>query len=317
MSTQFTQDNSSPGTFYVPSEFYDCTRGTTQSIFEAAGGMAKSVPYEDGFISCPSALHRSVGCVNISGKDISVVLNRDKRVNKDLPTARENEKEINGFFLPNGESSHFNIPPFCYHVTVSEFVESENGGKKWLTREGFPLTQIQDQVITYSDGAAEGVVDDAISTGHLGHYAWVNNYTLNRIQVTVSKSATAYPQSRAQIQESKVSRQPDKGGEIVEQVEICAGATWHFKLPPRLYTMRALEPPSIENGQDSIMGQDSRVPAVTDYVQLCESNCVAGQIVVFLADTARNGGIRCKTYNAGELKLVSSTIVQTARVQYG
>jgi hypothetical protein len=312
----YLSNNGSPGTPYIPGQFYDATRGLTKSQFESPSGASKAVPYEDGFLSDPSALHRSIGVVNLSGKDISVVCDRDKRINKTLPAARENEKEINGFFLPHGEASHFNIPPWCYHVTVSEFVESENGGKKWLTRQGFEMAAIQNQVITFNEGEAEGTVTDATATGHLGHFAWVNNYTNNRLQVTITKATTAYAQSSAQIQESKVSRAPDRGGDIVERREICAGGQWHFRIPPRLYTIRALEPPSTEDGADQIMGQDSRVPDVSDYVLLAESNAVAGQIVVFLAAGSRNGCIQAKTYNSAELKLVESTIVQTSRVGY-
>jgi len=316
MAANNTLDHGSPGTPYIPGEFYDATRGLTKSQFESPTGCAKSVPYEEGFFRDPTAVHRSIGVVNLSGKDISVVCDRDKRVNKALPAARENEKELNGFFLPNGESSHFSIPPWCFHVTVSEFVESENGGKKWLTRQGFEMASIQNQVITYTEGEAEGTVQDATSTGHLGNFAWINNYTNNRLSVSITKSASAYPQSPDSIQQTKTSRAPDTGGQIVEKREICAGGSWHFRSPARLYTIRALEPPSIEDGCDSIMGEDSRVPDVTDYVELTEANAIAGQIVVFLAAGSRNGCINAKAYNCAELKLVSSDIVQTTRVGY-
>lgn len=134
MNSQYLTDNTDPGTPYVPGEFFDVTRGITRRQFESDAGCAKSVPYEDGFFSNPLAIHRSIGVVNLSGKDVSVVLDKDKRINKCLPSSRENESELNGFLLLNGSSSHFTVPPFCYHITVNEWVESELGGKKMVNK---------------------------------------------------------------------------------------------------------------------------------------------------------------------------------------
>jgi len=312
MSNQYTNDNATPGTAYIPGEFYDATRGITLPQFTSDQDISKSIPAEDGFIRNPGAKHHAVLVANLSGKDLCVVLDRAKPINHTVPMYRENEREVNGFYLPNGESSHFNIPPFCYHVTVTQFVESENGGRKILTREGFPLMSIQDQVITYVNGEAQGIVKSIESTAHINHYAILNNFTSYRLTVTITKSTTAYGQSPEEVAASKVSRLPDRGGDPVETNAICAGGSWHFKAPPRLYTCRALQPNSISTGTDRIMGQgNDRVPGMDDYVELSAVNCMGGQVVVFLADVSRNGQILGKTYNAGEIKLVKSTIVQT------
>lgn len=305
--------NATPGTPYVPGVVYDATRGITKSQFEAPSGMAKAVPAEDGFLREPSALHRAIGVTNLSGQDLTVVCDRDKRINKEKPAVRENEKEINGFFLPNGSSGHFSIPPFCHHVSVSEFVESEDGGVKKLTRQGFELASLQNKVITYNPGEGQGLTTDAISTANIDHFGWVNNYTDHTLEVKITKSITAYAPSQDEIKAAKKSRVPDNGAEPVETKHIKPGGQWHFKTPPRIYTIRALQPPSEDDGVDSIMADNTRVPPDTDYVQLAEENARAAQWVIFFADSARNGYIVAKTYNDGELKLVNSDIVVNAR----
>lgn len=186
--------------------------------------------------------------------------------------------------------------------------------KKWLTRQGFELAFVQNKTITYSDGDGEGVVTDSVCNANLNHYAYIQNNTENQLKILVTKSVCAYGQSQEQILAAKRSRRPDKGGEIVEQATVCPAGTWHFKMPRRWYTLRALETPREQGGGDeTIMGNNDRVPSVTNYVQLAESNCRAGQIVVLLANTSRNGCIDATTYNANEIKIVKSDIVQTGR----
>lgn len=308
-----TVDHAAPGTPYVPGSYLDATRGLTISQFESVNGLYKAIPAEDGFLRDPVALQRAIVVCNYTGTDLSVVCDRDKRINKDRPAVRENEKELNAMLLPNGTSSHFNIPPFCFHVTVSEFVISENGGQKWVTREGFPLTDIANQNITYRNGEAEGLTSSSANTANLDNYAYVNNYSTNSIKVSITKSATAYAPSEEEIIETKMSRLPDTGGEIQEENHIRPGGGWHFKQPPRKYTIRAMETLAEMDGESTIMGDNSRVPDISNYIQLAETNAVAGQVVVFFADHSRNGGIRAKTYNCGEIKLVKSDIVQTNR----
>jgi hypothetical protein len=303
-----------PGTPYIPGKFYDATRGLTRSQFESPSGCAKAALVEKGFLREPSSTARAIIVCNLSGIDINVVCDREKRVNKSLPAVRENENEINGFLVPNGSSGHFNIPPWCYDITVGEFVVSENGGKKWLTRQGFQMAELANKTITYRDGQAQGTAEVTTTTGNQGNYAYINNYSSNPISVIVTKSTCAYSQSDEEIQQSKESRQPDTGGEKAEARHINIGGEWHFKQPPRKFTIRALETPSESEGNNySLMGENSRVPDATDYVELCAADAVAGQVVVFLASGSRSGAIIAKTYNVGEIKLVDSDIALTSR----
>jgi len=304
-----------PATPYTPGEHYDATRGITLAQFESLEGMAKSVPVERGFFVQPQAIIRSIIVVNLCGKDICSVLNKDKKVDKNLPAARENEKELNAFFLPNGESSHFVVPPHCYNISVSEWVNSENGNKKLLTREGFSLYEVANKIVTYIDGDTQGLVEDNVKSADLGQYAWFSNQSSVDLLLKVTKTSTAYQKPAEQIMKEKQSRNPDNGGEVIRTVNIEAGGTWHFKSPPRCFTVRAIETPRDEYGNDDdLMGRNDHCPTQNDYVELACSTARGGDVVVFLAGTGRNAGIMAKTYRAGEVKFVNSDIVLTSRV---
>jgi len=265
----------------------------------------------------PTAAQRAIVVINLSGKNLSVVLDRDKRINKNLPSVRENETELNGFYLPSGESSHFVVPPFCYNVSVTQYSEGENGAKKTLTREGFQLATLENKTITYYDGSAQGIVNETLGNGNLGHYAYITNNSSHRLNVRITKTATAYGPSVAEIAAAKQSRLPDTGGEVIKEFNICVGGVWHFKPPVRLYTVRALEPPSLANGagDDPLVGDNTKVPTIESYVELAESNARSAQTVVFLSNPSRNGNVVAVTYNTNELKMINADIVQTSNDQ--
>jgi len=276
-----------------------------------------AIPREEGFNRDPEAVARCIQVVNLCGRKIVVVLDKDKRLNPSLPSFRENETEINGFLLPRGCASHFPVPPWNYHVTVKQFVITENGTKKWLSRIGFQLKDLVNKVITFDIGSADGLITSSITTANINHFTVFTNYTENRIQVSVTKSRTAYAQSQEEIAAQKISRKPDKGGQPVQVFDICAYASWHVKLPCRLWTVRGLQPTdvSVGVGEEQVFHEVDDVPDKNNYGLLTETNARAGQVVVFLADISRNGGVIAVAYPAGQLKPVDGDIVDVGPVE--
>jgi len=300
-------------TVYLPNKYYSSTIAWTPTMFNDLNNGAKAIIVEQGFIRDPGAAHEAIITVNLCGMDLYAVLDRNLRVNSYKKSDRENQKELQGYLLPVGSSSHFVVPPFSFTVSVSQFVIDERGGKKWLTADGFKMADVSNQIITYKNGDANGLLKSSTSSANINHYCIIQNRSSYKIKVTITKSATAYEQSAAEVAASKSDRSIDQGSQVVDCKNIESKGNWHFLNPPTTYTVRGLQTRSEDDGLLSLVTANGVEPEVSDYVELASTTAQAGNAVIFLADISNNGRILALTYDIGLLKFVDGDIIDTGR----
>jgi hypothetical protein len=302
------------GTPYVVGQYWNGSKGATLAEFESKTGFAMSTVVESGFLRDPSSVAHAVIAVNLAGQDIIVALDKAKAQNKNFPNVRENEREVNAFRLDAGTSSHFNVGYRAYIVHICEYVESEKGSRKRLTGEGLRLSDLENMTITIVDGEQQGLVDLTTNNANTDNYCYIENNTTRPIIITAVKDNTAYAKSNEEIQQAKMNRLPDRGGDIAFERLIKAGATAHIRPPERLFICRALQTEDqyvVPTEDSDMIVMHSRIPPKTDYAQEAEVQTTAGKIVIFFQDTRRNGSVIGKSYKPNELKFVDSDIAIT------
>lgn len=309
MSTLYNT-RAKPASLYQPGQYYDASKGMTVTQFEDPRDVAKACVVESGFLRDPGAFAKAIVVANFSGQDLIFACDKPKRVNRNLPFVRENEAELDAFAVPNGCSSHFNVPPSCFILSVKQKVLTENGRDQYESRQGFEFSSLRDKVVTYNEGDENGVITACTANGHLGGYTYIKNDTDRPISVKVTKTTTAYVQSPDELIESRQSRVPDGGGQVVHKQVIESGGMWHVKNTRIGWIVRALQTEQ-ENDDNPLVSAGMGIPSNDSYVELGNASARNGDFVIAFADASRNGAIRLKTYLASEIKPVDSDISVT------
>jgi len=323
-SSQTMQAASGTGSsnLYQPGQYLNTAEAVTVSEFLDPNNLALAVPVETGFIRNPESADDAIICMNYTGHDLDVVLCDPHPLSKNYPPYRENLKECNGFRLVCGTCSHFNCGTTAYTLHVYEYVISERGGKKRLTPEGIPFHTLNGLIVTVRPSSTTpGTVDITTHQGAEDGEFIVQNKTYRRIHIQITRTATAYPLSGAEIHASKLDRTIDTGGEIMEESELAPNSAAHICLPPVQWILFALQPeqdyhPFHGGGTSSsftLIKPAGTLSPKSNYNVIGQITAQVGSVVVFFADHSRDGAIVVKSYPQKRIKFVNPDITITKR----
>lgn len=292
---------SNPSQIYEPGVRYNLSGGLTKSQFEA---NRKPVPVEQGFIRHAQAAQDAIIEVNLTTRDLSVIVQKPPMLNKQYGFERFNLQTLEEFKLFSGRSAHTPVAPRCYTVTFEIWTLNTSGKRVMETAIGKPLTAIRNKQISLhqtDDGSLTWKVLKQLQKG----YSHIINSTGRPVEFNIVVDETAYAKSMAQIEAEKKSRLPDLGGKLIEHGIIAPDADEWFLHPLQRYIVRAC-------GLNRQRSGFFTVAPPNNYEEFCKAFASAGDVVVFLMSEDRDSVVCC-SYEYGQIKPVNPDIVVNNR----
>jgi len=283
------------------------------STFEDRGplGCKTAVPVDENFPKNPTIYGKGIYVVNYTGCRFRLAVDLATPLNAGLPDYRENQREIANRLLIRGSATLVAVPPHNYFISISQFVQGQIQGRVKETDHGFPLSEIEDEIITVEPTIRRGISISRTQQAELDDFAILTNTTSWCVQVTITKSNRMGNNTPEQQTMESIDNSYDRGREVVAREVMKPGTTWHFKRMEEFF-VRAIETfdqAHPNNNQFFAPGHSSS--SMNDYIEERSIKTTAGRVVVFFKDEKTNGGIRVKDYAWKDVKPVNQNLVIT------
>lgn len=296
----------SPARIYIPGELLDISVGLTQRQWLFNGSPT---PVEDGFISDPGSASNAIITPNFTNGPLQISVSID-RLNSSDGHSQElyNEKLLGSVLVPKGASTHFALNPNFFNVSFENKEIGAKGKRYTISGRGYRVHELANRRVTLVDGCITGTIN-MLPLGpedNFGGRFLIDNRSSQTVFLKVAAESTAYRKSEQQIKMEQQSRNPDRGGRLIDEAIIRAGGKEYFRPPPIRYLVTATDPCAIPTQRYMQVTLN-----VDNYVELASVQATIGQVVSFFADPSGDGAVQASVSDATKVKFVNSDIVKT------
>jgi len=272
------------------------------------------VAIPDRFFNDLTIIGTAIMVFNYSGQALWVVLDEKKcDGEKRLTDAREDDVELNGFFLGRGKCVGIPQYPHYYIVSVRAFAIGEDGIRQyWDSRIGFKLTKIEGKTITIVEGKPRGTISYKLSSYQGTNFCIVVNKVGRPLHVEIEKPKDSGPDEGQEQDQQRIDRGPDGGGIVVQEITVEEDGEWHFRNPPDVVEVRFLQKRFMEYNRHHV-ASDASVPSQSNYIELAKTEATTGTYAGAFKVDGSVGSIEAKTYDAKDIKPVNSRIALRGR----
>jgi hypothetical protein len=294
---------------YIPGKSYHCVGPVSWAQFENPKCFNKAIPVKVcWFIPDIGHENKHIYFTNLTGSDLAVSYNLTP-LTITKPNQREYVQELGTRDVKHGTTVCLAVIPFCFHISFEDEQLDLRLRKYFATFSGTDIDSLRGKHLELFENAESSTLDiregNAAQVGP--NFAVITNTTKNIVTVNLHK----YPAELDDIQEVRTvsnNRSLDLGPEVIEQVRIESGRSWHIKPQGTYYTLHTMDSVNA-NPRQSHVGTITQVPPNNDYIEgSYVTDARASDFVVATIDCDQNL-MTLKIYAFNQIKPVSSTMV--------